>query len=145
MGSNGHPFMDGKKRKGEGSLSVVLLSLSLMGLTFVSTDLVEKYTQLNKLELTQKSVKKELASSESKLAVLETRYEKITGEVAKLDTLLYRQSLQYDEVVKERDEFQSLYKTLFDKYQDRTLQCNRDDDINLDDINKRLNRIRGTD
>jgi len=149
MGSSGHPYMDGKKRKGDGGGAVVLLSMALLSLVVVSTDLLDKYTLVTKYELTEKSTKKEMDVKEKKLVTLEAKYEKVSTELGKLDTLLYRKELDFKELEEDKDELQRLYRTLFTKYEKlkerEAHQCRPGTDIDLDNINDRLNRIRGND
>lgn len=149
MGSSGHPFMDGKKRKGDGGGTVLLLSVSLLSLVVVSTDLLDKYTLVTKYEMTAKSTKKEMDAKEKKLVTLEAKYDKVSTELGKLDTLLYRKELDFRELEEKKDELQRLYRTLFTKYErlkeNESHQCKPGADLDLDNINDRLNRIRGND
>lgn len=148
MGANGHPFMDGKKRKSEGGLVTALLPIALLCIAFVSTDLLEKYDMLNKLTLTVESTKKELSKKEKKLEELEVKYETLGTENAKLDTALFRKNFDYKDLNVKYIEMKDLYKTLFTKYE--TLKESKEgicfpnvdysnETIDLDELNRKLN------
>jgi len=148
MGANGHPYMDGKKRKSEGGMVTALLPISLLCIAFVSTDLLEKYDMLNKLTLTVEATKKELVTKEKKLESLEAKYETLESENSKLDTALFRKDYDYKGLKGDYIEMKDLYKTLFTKYEN--LKDKKEgicfpnvdysnETIDLDELNRKLN------
>lgn len=148
-GGEGHPYMDGKKRKAGDGLIRLLLTLCFLSLIYVSADLLDKKEKLSNLNLVHVALKKELGVKEKRLMSIETKYEVIQKDLSKLDTSLYRRDLAYQDLNEDYLEFKDLYKRIFDEREELKLKLTEqcipvtvpsDDTINLDDLNDRLTR-----